>query len=244
MNRFKVGDQVRCSNSFGCETLRNGRVYTVTIVRDNTLGLDNGFGTFYNANRFELFKAGKQEVNAVKQDQRVIATRLTLGTSDLVVGKEYIGSWDEHAGVITIKDQNYTDNYFSIEVPLTPEKVFESIRAGETLEHYNGIGWQRVENPRCLSYGSIESGIFRIAKQYVNFFGHKVPAPIKDGRKHTGEFYGVSFSRNSVYRCSKQQAIQNMEAGNAFYWASDQDADVVRKLIRQPFANKTEVPNV
>ncbi|MEX0129688.1 hypothetical protein AB2T91_21075, partial [Clostridium butyricum] len=88
MNRFKVGDQVRCCNSFGCETLRNGRVYTVTIVRDNTIGLDNGFGTFYNVNRFVLFKAGKQEVKEMKQEQRVVATRLSLGTSDLVIGQE------------------------------------------------------------------------------------------------------------------------------------------------------------
>lgn len=244
MNRFKVGDQVRCCNSFGCETLRNGRVYTVTIVRDNTIGLDNGFGTFYNANRFVLFKTGKQEVKEMKQEQRVVATRLSLGTSDLVIGQEYIGNWNQLAGVITIKDQNYTDNYFAIEVALTPEKVFEAIRAGETLEHYNGIAWQRIENPRLMSYGSIENGIFRIAKQYIDFFGHKVPAPIKNGRKHVGDFYGVSFSKNTVYRCGKQQAIQNMEGGNAFYWTNEQDADIVRKLIRQPFTNKTEVPNV
>lgn len=244
MNRFKVGDQVRCCNSFGCETLRNGRVYTVTIVRDNVIGLDNGFSICYNANRFVLFNAGKQEVKEMKQEQRVIATRLSLGTSDLVIGHEYIGYWNELAGVITIKGQNYTDNYFSIEVALTPEKVFESIRAGETLEHYNGIAWQRIENPRLMSYGSIESGIFRIAKQYIDFFGHKVPAPIKDGRKHTGDFYGVSFSKNTVYQCAPQHAVRNIEAGTAFYWANEQDADIVRKLIRQPFANKTEVPNV
>lgn len=244
MNRFKVGDLVRCCNSFGCETVSNGRVYKVTIVRDNTIGLDNGYGTFYNANRFVLFKAGKQEVKEMQQEQRVIATRLSVGTSDLVIGQEYIGKWNQYAGVITINGKNYTDNYFSIEVPLTPEKVFESIRAGETLEHYDGVRWQRVANPRLLGFGSIENGIFRIAKQYIDFFGHKVPAPIKDGRKHTGDFYGVSFSKNTVYRCGKQHAIQNIDDGIAFYWASEQDADIVRKLIRQPFANKTEVPNV
>lgn len=245
MNRFKVGDQVRCCNSFGCETLRNGRVYTVTIVRDNTIGLDNGFGTFYNANRFVLFKASKQEVKEMKQEQRVIATRLA-GGSDLVIGESYIGTWNQFADIVQIDDQNYAAKYFSLEIPLTPEKVFEAIRAGETLELFNQIqqDWLRIENPRCLSYGGIESGIFRIAKQYIDFFGHKVPAPIKDGHKHTGDFYGVSFSKNTVYRCGRQQAIQNMNAGNAFYWANEQDADIVRKLIRQPFANKTEVPNV
>lgn len=245
MNRFKVGDQVRCCNSFGCETLRNGRVYTVTIVRDNTVGLDNGFGTFYNANRFVLFKAGKQEVKQMKQEQRVIATRLK-GSSDLVIGQMYIGNWNQFAGIVQIGDQNYAASYFSLEVPLTPEKVFEAIRAGETLELFNQIqqDWQRIENPRCLSYGGIESGIFRIAKQYIDFFGHKVPAPIKDGRKHTGDFYGVSFSKNTVYQCAPHHAMRNIEAGTAFYWASEQDADIVRKLIRQPFANKTEVPNV
>ncbi|UPT53537.1 hypothetical protein ZHSHW_21 [Acinetobacter phage vB_AbaP_ZHSHW] len=245
MNRFKVGDLVRCCNSFGCETVINGRVYKVTIVRDNTIGLDNGFGTFYNANRFELFKAGKQEVKEMKQEQRVIATRLT-GGSDLVIGGVYIGNWNQFADIVQIGDQNYAPKYFSLEVPLTPEKVFEAIRAGETLELFNQIQqvWQRIENPRCLSYGGIESGIFRIAKQYVDFFGHKVPAPIKDGRKHTGDFYGVSFSKNTVYRCGKQYAIQNIDDGIAFYWASEQDADIVRKLIRQPFSNKTEVPNV
>ncbi|AZU99218.1 hypothetical protein APK2_19 [Acinetobacter phage vB_AbaP_APK2] len=245
MNRFKVGDQVRCCNSFGCETLRNGRVYKVTIVRDNTIGLDNGFGTFYNANRFELFKAGKQEVKEMKQEQRVIATRLT-GGSDLVIGHSYVGVWHQLAGVVTIAEQNYHDKHFSFEAALTPEKVFEAIRAGETLELFNSIQqeWQRIGNPRCLSYGGIESGIFRIAKQYIDFFGHLVPTPIKDGRKHTGDFYGVSFSKNSVYRCGKQQAIQNIDDGNAFYWANEQDADIVRKLIRQPFTNKTEVPNV
>ncbi|QVD48861.1 hypothetical protein APK128_gp18 [Acinetobacter phage vB_AbaP_APK128] len=245
MNRFKVGDVVRCCNSFGCETLRNGRVYTVTIVRDNTVGLDNGFGTFYNANRFVLFKAGKQEVKEMKQAQRVIATRLT-GGSDLVIGEKYIGNWNQFAGIVQIGDQNYAAKYFSLEVQLTPEKVFEAIRAGETLELFNQIqqDWQRIENPRCLSYGGIESGIFRIAKQYIDFFGHKVPAPIKDGRKHTGDFYGVSFSKNAVYQCARLHAVRNIEAGTAFYWASEQDADIVRKLIRQPFANKTEVPNV
>ncbi|UAW07701.1 hypothetical protein APK37_22 [Acinetobacter phage APK37.1] len=245
MNRFKVGDQVRCCNSFGCETLRNGRVYTVTIVRDNVIGLDNGFSICYNANRFVLFKAGKQEVKEMKQEQRVIATRL-IGGSDLVIGEVYIGNWNQFADTVQIGDQNYAARYFSLEVPLTPEKVFEAIRAGETLELFNQIqqDWQRIENPRCLSYGGIESGIFRIAKQYIDFFGHKVPAPIKDGRKHTGDFYGVSFSKNTVYRCGKQQAIQNIDDGNAFYWASEQDADIVRKLIRQPFTNKTEVPNV
>uniref|UniRef100_A0AAU8KV15 DNA binding protein n=1 Tax=Acinetobacter phage vB_Ab_1137_KEN_03 TaxID=3158853 RepID=A0AAU8KV15_9CAUD len=245
MNRFKVGDLVRCCNSFGCETVSNGRVYKVTIVRDNTIGLDNGFGTFYNANRFVLFNAGKQEVKEMKQEQRVIATRLT-GGSDLVIGEVYIGNWNQFADIVQIGDQNYAAKYFSLEVPLTPEKVFEAIRAGETLEHFNQLrqSWQRIENPRCLSYGVIESGIFRIAKQYIDFFGHKVPAPIKDGHKHTGDFYGVSFSKNTVYRCGRQQAIQNMNAGNAFYWANEQDADIVRKLIRQPFANKTEVPNV
>ncbi|AZU99421.1 hypothetical protein APK37_20 [Acinetobacter phage vB_AbaP_APK37] len=245
MNRFKVGDQVRCCNSFGCETVSNGRVYTVTIVRDNTIGLDNGFSTFYNANRFVLFKAGKQEVKEMKQEQRVIATRLK-GGSDLVIGQMYIGNWIQFADIVQIGDQKYAASYFSLEVPLTPEKVFEAIRAGETLELFNQIqqDWQRIENPRCLSYGGIESGIFRIAKQYIDFFGHKVPAPIKDGRKHTGDFYGVSFSKNTVYRCGKQHAIQNIDDGIAFYWASAQDADIVRKLIRQPFANKTEVPNV
>uniref|UniRef100_A0AAU8KYU6 DNA binding protein n=3 Tax=unclassified bacterial viruses TaxID=12333 RepID=A0AAU8KYU6_9VIRU len=245
MNRFKVGDLVRCCNSFGCETVSNGRVYKVTIVRDNTIGLDNGFGTFYNANRFVLFNAGKQEVKEMKQEQRVIATRLT-GGSDLVIGEVYIGNWNQFADIVQIGDQNYAAKYFSLEVPLTPEKVFEAIRAGETLEHFDNIrqAWQRVKTPRCLSYGSIERGIFRIAKQYIDFFGHKVPAPIKDGHKHTGDFYGVSFSKNTVYRCGRQQAIQNMNAGNAFYWANEQDADIVRKLIRQPFANKTEVPNV
>ncbi|ASN73482.1 hypothetical protein P1_21 [Acinetobacter phage vB_ApiP_P1] len=245
MNRFKVGDLVRCCNSLGCETVSNGRVYTVTLVRDNTIGLDTGFGTLYNANRFVLFKAGKQEVKEMKQEQRVIATRL-IGGSDLVIGEEYIGNWNQFANIVTIGDQNYSARYFSLEVPLTPEKVFEAIRAGETLELFNQIqqDWQRIENPRCLSYGGIESGIFRIAKQYIDFFGHKVPAPIKDGRKHTGDFYGVSFSKNTVYRCGKQQAIQNIYDGNAFYWSNEQDADSVRKLIRQPFANKTEVPNV
>ncbi|UAW09944.1 hypothetical protein APK86_21 [Acinetobacter phage APK86] len=245
MNRFKVGDLVRCCNSFGCETVSNGRVYKVTIVRDNTIGLDNGFGTFYNANRFVLFKAGKQEVKEMKQEQRVIATRLT-GGSDLVIGEVYIGNWNQFADIVQIGDQNYAAKYFSLEVPLTPEKVFEAIRAGETLEHFNQIrqDWQRIENPRCLSYGGIESGIFRIAKQYIDFFGHKVPAPIKDGRKHTGDFYGVSFSKNSVYQCAPQHAVRNIEAGTAFYWTNEQDADIVRKLIRQPFANKTEVPNV
>ncbi|WDS49605.1 hypothetical protein F70K44_019 [Acinetobacter phage F70-K44] len=245
MNRFKVGDQVRCCNSFGCETLRNGRVYTVTIVLDNTVGLDNGFGTFYNASRFVLFKAGKQEVKQMKQEQRVIATRLK-GGSDLVIGQMYIGNWNQFADIVQIGDQNYAASYFSLEVPLTPEKVFEAIRAGETLELFNQIqqDWQRIENPRCLSYGGIESGIFRIAKQYIDFFGHKVPAPIKDGRKHTGDFYGVSFSKNTVYQCAPHHAMRNIEAGTAFYWASEQDADIVRKLIRQPFANKTEVPNV
>lgn len=245
MNRFKAGDQVRCCNSFGCETLRNGRVYTVIIVRDNTIGLDNGFGTFYNANRFVLFKAGKQEVKEMKQEQRVIATRLK-GGSDLVIGHSYVGVWHQLAGVVTIAEQNYHDVHFSLEVPLTPEKVFEAIRAGETLELFNQIqqDWQRIENPRCLSYGGIESGIFRIAKQYIDFFGHKVPAPIKDGHKHTGDFYGVSFSKNTVYQCARQHAVRNVEAGTAFYWANEQDADIVRKLIRQPFANKTEVPNV
>ncbi|UAW09777.1 hypothetical protein APK09_21 [Acinetobacter phage APK09] len=245
MNRFKAGDQVCCCNSFGCETLRNGRVYTVTIVRDNTIGLDNGFGTFYNANRFVLFKAGKQEVKEMKQEQRVIATRLK-GGSDLVIGHSYVGVWHQLAGVVTIAEQNYHDAHFSLEVSLTPEKVFEAIRAGETLELFNQIqqDWQRIENPRCLSYGGIESGIFRIAKQYIDFFGHKVPAPIKDGRKHTGDFYGVSFSKNAVYQCARLHAVRNIEAGTAFYWANEQDADIVRKLIRQPFANKTEVPNV
>lgn len=245
MNRFKVGDLVRCCNSFGCETVSNGRVYKVTIVRDNTIGLDNGFGTFYNANRFVLFKAGKQEVKEMKQEQRVIATRLT-GGSDLVIGEVYIGNWNQFADIVQIGDQHYAAKYFSLEVPLTPEKVFEAIRAGETLELFNQIqqDWQRIENPRCLSYGGIESGIFRIAKQYIDFFGHLVPAPIKDGRKHTGEFYGVSFSKNTVYQCARQHAVRNIEAGTAFYWASEQDADIVRKLIRQPFANKTEVPNV
>ncbi|QIW86338.1 DNA binding protein [Acinetobacter virus vB_AbaP_AGC01] len=245
MNRFKVGDQVRCCNSFGCETLRNGRVYTVTIVRGNTIGLDNGSGTCYNADRFVLFKAGKQEVKEMKREQRVIATCLK-GCSDLVIGHSYVGVWHQLAGVVTIAEQNYYDTHFSFEAALTPEKVFEAIRSGETLEVFNRIrqDWQRIENPRCLSYGGIESGIFRIAKQYIDFFGHKVPAPIKDGRKHTGDFYGVSFSKNSVYRCGKQQAIQNIDDGNAFYWANEQDADIVRKLIRQPFTNKTEVPNV
>lgn len=245
MNRFKVGDQVRCCNSFGCETVSNGRVYTVTIVRDNTIGLDNGFGTFYNANRFVLFKAGKQEVNKMKQEQRVIATRLT-GGSDLVIGHSYVGVWHQLAGVVTIAEQNYHDKHFSFEAALTPEKVFEAIRAGETLELFNSIqqDWQRIENPRCLSYGGIESGIFRIAKQYIDFFGHKVPAPIKNGNKHAGDFYGVSFSKNTVYQCARQHAVRNIEAGTAFYWASEQDADIVRKLIRQPFTNKTEVPNV
>ncbi|QGF20151.1 hypothetical protein vBAbaPPMK34_22 [Acinetobacter phage vB_AbaP_PMK34] len=166
MNRFKAGDLVRCCNSLGCETLRNGRVYTVTIVRDNTIGLDNGFGTFYNANRFVLFKAGKQEVKEMKQEQRVIATRLK-GGSDLTIGKVYIG--DQFGDVVRIGDQNYAASYFSLEVPLTPEKVFEAIRAGETLELFNQIqqDWQRIGNPRCLSYGGIESGIFRIAKKYI-----------------------------------------------------------------------------
>lgn len=246
MSRFKVGDQVRCCNSLGCETIRNGIVYTITIVRDNTIGLDNGLCTFYNANRFELFKAGTQEFNEMKLEQRVIATRLSTGTSDLVIGGVYIGNWNQFSDIVQINNQNYAAKYFSLEIPLTPEKVFEAIRAGETLELFNSIQqvWQRIENPRCLSYGGIESGIFRIAKQYIDFFGHKVPAPIKDGHKHTGDFYGVSFSKNTVYRCGRQQAIQNMNAGNAFYWANEQDADIVRKLIRQPFANKAEVPNV
>ncbi|QOV07824.1 hypothetical protein fBA3_017 [Acinetobacter virus fBenAci003] len=246
MNRFKVGDLVRCCNSFGCETVSNGRVYKVTIVRDNTIGLDNGLCTFYNANRFVLFNAGKQEVEEMKQEQRVIATRLSTGTSDLVIGGVYIGSWNQFADIVQINNQNYAAKYFSLEVPLTPEKVFEAIRAGETLELFNSIQqeWQRIGNPRYLSYGGIESGIFRIAKQYVDFFGHKVPAPIKDGRKHTGDFYGVSFSKNTVYQCAPQHAVRNIEAGTAFYWTNEQDADIVRKLIRQPFANKTEVPNV
>ncbi|AYD82880.1 DNA binding protein [Acinetobacter phage vB_AbaP_B09_Aci08] len=245
MNRFKVGDLVRCCNSFGCETVSNGGVYKVTIVRDNTIGLDNGLSTFYNANRFVLFKAGKQEVKEMKQEQRVIATRLT-GGSDLVIGEVYIGNWNQFADIVQIGDQHYAAKYFSLEVPLTPEKVFEAIRAGETLEHFNQLRqiWQRIENPRCLSYGGIESGIFRIAKQYIDFFGHKVPAPIKNGNKHAGDFYGVSFSKNAVYQCARQHAVRNIEAGTAFYWASEQDADIVRKLIRQPFANKTEVPNV
>ncbi|WCF71609.1 hypothetical protein vBAbP7_0018 [Acinetobacter phage vB_Ab-P-7] len=245
MNRFKVGDQVRCCNSFGCETLRNGRVYTITIVRNNTIGLDNGFGICYHANRFVLFKAGKQEVKEMKQEQRVIATRLT-GGSDLVIGEAYIGNWNQFADIVQIGDQNYAAKYFSFETALTPEKVFEAIRAGETLELFNDIQktWQRIGNPRCLSYGGIESGIFRIAKQYVDFFGHKVPAPIKDGRKHTGDFYGVSFSKNTVYQCARQHAVRNIESGTAFYWASEQDANIVRKLIRQPFTNTTEVPNV
>ncbi|QQM15058.1 hypothetical protein CPT_Paty_024 [Acinetobacter phage Paty] len=245
MNRFKVGDLVRCCNSFGCETVSNGRVYKVTIVRDNTIGLDNGFGTFYNANRFVLFKAGKQEVKEMKQEQRVIATRLT-GGSDLVIGEVYIGNWNQFAAIVQIGDQHYNAKYFSLEVQLTPEKVFEAIRAGETLEHFNNIRqvWQRVENPRCLSYGGIASGVFRIAKQYIDFFGHKVPAPIRDGNKHVGDFYGVSFSKNTVYQCARQHAVRNIEAGTACYWANEQDADIVRKLIRQPFDNKTEVPNV
>lgn len=245
MNRFKAGDLVRCCNSLGCETVSNGRVYKVTIVQDNTIGLDNGLSTFYKANRFVLFKAGKQEVKEMKQDQRVIATRL-IGGSDLVIGEVYIGNWNQFADTVQIGDQNYSARYFSLEVPLTPEKVFEAIRAGETLELFNSIqqDWLRIENPRCLSYGGIESGIFRIAKQYIDFFGHKVPAPIKDGRKHTGDFYGVSFSKNTVYQCARQHAVRNIEAGTAFYWANEQDADSVRKLIRQPFANKTEVPNV
>ncbi|AYR04368.1 hypothetical protein ABPK482_gp23 [Acinetobacter phage vB_AbaP_APK14] len=245
MNRFKVGDQVRCCNSFGCENLRNGRVYTVKIVRANVIGLDNEFGTFYNQSRFVLFKAGKQEVKEMKQKQRVIATRL-IGGSDLVIGEVYIGNWNQFTDTVQIGDQNYSAKYFSLEVPLTPEKVFEAIRSGETLEHFNNIRqvWQRVENPRCLSYGGIESGIFRIAKQYIDFFGHKVPAPIKNGNKHAGDFYGVSFSKNTVYQCARQHAVRNIEAGTAFYWANEQDADIVRKLIRQPFTNKTEVPNV
>ncbi|UNI74949.1 hypothetical protein CPTAbTP3Phi1_021 [Acinetobacter phage AbTP3phi1] len=245
MNRFKAGDLVRCCNSLGWETISNGRVYKVTIVRDNTIGLDNGLCTLYNANRFVLFKAAKQEVKDMKQEQRVIATRLA-GGSDLVIGEVYIGSWNQFADIVQIGDQNYAAKYFSLEVPLTPEKVFEAIRAGETLELFNSIqqDWLRIENPRCLSYGGIESGIFRIAKQYIDFFGHKVPAPIKDGRKHTGDFYGVSFSKNTVYQCTRQHAVRNIEAGTAFYWASEQDADIVRKLIRQPFTNKTEVPKV
>ncbi|HCH9020334.1 TPA: hypothetical protein NNS98_004539 [Salmonella enterica] len=246
MSRFKVGDQVRCCNSLGCETIRNGIVYTITIVRDNTIGLDNGLCTFYNANRFELFEAGKQEVNEMKQDQRVIATRLSTGTSDLVIGGVYIGNWNQFADIVHINGQNYAARYFSLEVPLTPEKVFEAIRAGETLEYFNSIRqvWQSIGNPRGLSYDGIENGIFRIVKQYVDFFGHKVPAPIKDGRKHTGDFYGVSFSKNTVYQCAPHHAVRNIEAGTAFYWTNEQDADIVRKLIRQPFANKTEVPNV
>lgn len=240
MNRFRSGDQVRCVNAFGCETLRNGSVYTVTIVRDSTIGLDNGFGTFYNANRFVLFKAGKQEVKEMKQE-RVIATRLTAGSSNHVIGKEYAGTWNQFDHIITIDGLSYADKHFSIETPLTPEKVFESIRAGLTLEHFNGSYWEQLPNPRLLSYGSIENGYFRIAKQYIDYYGHKVAAPIKDGRKHTGEFYGISFGKNSVYRCGRQQAIQNMDDGNS-YWANEQDAQEVRKLIRQPFINKTEVP--
>lgn len=245
MNRFKVGDLVRCCNSFGCEAVSNGRVYKVTIVQDNTIGLDNGLNIFYKANRFVLFKEGKQEVKEMKQDQRVIATRL-IGGSDLVIGEVYIGNWNQFADTVQIGDQNYSARYFSLEVPLTPEKVFEAIRAGETLEYFNSIRqvWQSIGNPRGLSYDGIENGIFRIAKQYVDFFGHRVPAPIKDWRKHTGDFYGVSFSKNTVYQCSRQHAVHNIEAGTAFYWANEQDADIVRKLIRQPFTNKTEVPNV
>ena len=62
VNRFKVGDKIRCLDDSGYRQLQEGKIYTVSIALGDCIGLleNNETTTGWFENRFVLVKDPKE----------------------------------------------------------------------------------------------------------------------------------------------------------------------------------------
>lgn len=197
---MKIGDKVRCVNSFGCDTLKCHAIYTVLGVHTNPT-TDNQVLqiqtptclNWYQGSRFSLVEESSMSFN--KND--VVTVRGVHGLCTILEKDGlYIRVKDKHGAVYT----QQSDGVKLIERTLKPEEVAKIAFEGGRLEYLYKGEWKPVTNYSMLTVVFMQTVPFRKAVEVIDYYGTNIPKPIEDVSEHNDFVYGISFTKAKVYK--------------------------------------------
>ena len=227
---MKIGDKVKCFNSFGCDTLKCYAVYTVLGVRTNpttgnqVLHLQTPTClNWYQSSRFRLV-----EESSMKFSKNDVVD--VLGVSGLSVVVEHDGPF------VRVKDKfgdyhtQQTQYVKLVECALNPEEVAKIAFSGGRLEYLYKGEWKPVTNYSMLTVVFMQTVPFRKAVEVIDYYGTNIPKPIEDVSEHNDFVYGISFTKAKVYKVHSRYVKKV-----TLVWSTPEQAQEALVAILKPF---------
>lgn len=242
---MKTGDDVKCINNFGIWTLREGHVYRVLDVRDNTIQIQASHArpaNWYKKDRFVKIKEGnhmgtltKSEVKVGDKVVRISGTGLRVGAEFTVIGVRPDGA------AVRLQGQGgswFCMSTFSIVERVQPQphvltdaQVFKHLADGVELEYFFDNVWHKIDNPKGVSIQFIQTTQFRKKRELITVNGIEVPkGQVQANHKmNAGIGYSISFNKRAVFKAPLTQLRGKV------CWDDPNEAQEVLEAMLKPF---------
>ena len=114
------------------------------------------------------------------------------------------------------------------------EVIVQAIKTGSAIQYWFSDEWVDVCKNK-LTVGQLARIPVRVKPTTVDYYGVELEQPLDvDTWTHT-PVYGVSFHKGEVFPCSLGVARKNQMSGSGKYWATEEQANLVRNTILKPF---------
>ena len=153
-----------------------------------------------------------------------------LGVRGLCVVVEHDGTFVRVKDKIGEYHTQQTCHVKLVERALNPEEVAKIAFEGGRLEYLYKGEWRPVTNHSMLTIVFMQSATFRKAVEVIDYYGINIPKPIEDVIGYNDFVYGISFTKNMVYKVHSRYVNKVTQC-----WSTPEQAQEALVAILKPF---------